>query len=284
MSPRTVFPSTRLPAAVVRVSLHRTLALLATLLLVSVVVPPAPATHGAIVPYMELLAQHKVPGIRPGAWMEQPAACTFAFVVEDSHGTTYITSAGHCVNRVGQAVTMRELGEIGRVVAYRNAGPTADYALIRIHDDMLDLVDPTMIGWGGPTGLYTSDAPPVDTLKHYGWGSGTWADHQTRCRTGVAATEFWTDRTFTMYSSVLWGDSGSGTMTSEGLALGINTHLNVPLANGFSIGPRFDHALAELGRIAGLELSLVEGRPVNDTCDPEGTVPLAVHTVSASPS
>lgn len=234
--------------------------------------PSAPASHDAVVPVMDLLAQNTVEGIRPGAWMEEPAACTFAFVVEDENGKLYITTAGHCVNHVGQAVTIREEGEIGTVVAFEDAGAPRDYALIRIHEDKYDRVDPTMIGWGGPTGLYT-DSPAglqgIQTLKHYGWGTATWMDHTTRCRQAVANGGSWDSTTFSMFGTVLFGDSGSGTITADGLALGINTHIQTVATQGISKGPRFDHALDRLSTLSGLGLSLVEGGPVNEVCDAE---------------
>lgn len=248
---------------------------LMTLLLLMITLaatPTTPATHDAIVPVMDLLAQNTVEAIRPGAWMEEPAACTFAFVVQDADQRLYITTAGHCVNRVGEPVTIREEGEIGTVVAFRNAGPVHDYALIAIHDEKTDRVDPTMIGWGGPTGLYTGGPGGLQgtqTLKHYGWGTATWMDHTSRCRQAVASASSWSSTTFSMFGTVLWGDSGSGTMTADGQALGINTHLNVAAYNGVSIGPRFDHALDELSAMTGLQLELVEGDPVNDVCDLE---------------
>lgn len=232
-------------------------------LLALLVMPTAPATHDPIVPVMEQLAQNTQPGIRPGAWMEEPHPCTFAFVVEDQDGRIYITTAGHCVDFVGQRVSIREQGEFGTVVAFRDAGAHHDYALISIDSGKLDQVDPTMIGWGGPTGVYQYGGV-VTQVKHYGWGSGTWYDHTTRCRTALAFTPFWDSETFSMFGTVLWGDSGSGSMTADGQALGINTHLD--FVDGTSTGPRFDHVLRELGAMTGLRLDLVEGRPIRDMC------------------
>lgn len=232
-------------------------------------VPSAPATHDPIVPVMEAAAQNTQPGIRPGAWMGSPAACTFAFVVQDEDERLYITSAGHCVDRVGDEVTIREEGRIGEVVAFRDLGTVHDYALIRIDAEKYDRVDPTMIGWGGPTGLYTGDGNDLQGLKHYGWGSATWYDHSTRCRLAVADSTHWTPQTFSMHGTVLWGDSGSGTMTDDGQALGINTHLNTAAWTGVSNGPRFDHVLDRLSAMTGHELTLVAGRPVQETCSDE---------------
>lgn len=248
-----------------------TLLITITLLIITLAAaPPSPATHDPVVPAMEILAQNTIEGIRPGAWMESPAACTFAFVVEDEDGKLYITTAGHCVNRVGEAVTIREEGEIGTVVAFRDAGAEHDYALIVIHEEKYDRVDPTMIGWGGPTGLYTGGPgglQGVQTLKHYGWGTATWMDHTSRCRLAAGSAGSWGSNTFSMFGTVLFGDSGSGTITADGQALGINTHLQPAVVNGVSTGPRFDHALDELSGLTGLQLSLVEGEPVNDVCD-----------------
>ncbi len=38
-------------------------------------------------------------------------------------------------------------------------------------------------------------------------------------------------------------------------------------SQGDSTGPRFDNVLDELPKMTGLQLSFVEGEPVNDICD-----------------
>jgi hypothetical protein len=228
-----------------------------------------PLTHGPIVPVMDLLAQNVKPGIRPGQWMQYPADCTFSFVVADQSGRLYITSAGHCVDFTGQAVRTRDLGEIGFVRAWRFTDVGQDFALIQIHPHMYEHVDPTMIGWGGPTGLLTTTPPAGTTLRHYGFGSATWMDHSTRCRSAVTTGSSWSTTTYHQHGVVLWGDSGSPTMTAAGLAVGINTHLSLNPAAGQSSGTRFTHALAQLSQMTGLQLTLVPGRAVNDVCDLE---------------
>lgn len=225
---------------------------------------PAPVTHGPIVPVMKLAAQQVTSGIRPGAWMTSPYACTMAFVVEDDLGATYILTAGHCVDRVGQRVGLRADGEIGHVVAFRNAGVGHDFALVSVDAAKLHLVDANMQGWNGPTGIATS--PDGGSVKHYGWGAATWMAHATRCREG-SDVSFWSNNAFGFYSVILWGDSGSGSQTADGAALGMNTHLSLDPTVAGSYGTRTTYALSELSKSTGRTYTVVTGDPVNDMCE-----------------
>lgn len=237
-----------------------------------------PMSHNWWIPYMETAALMISEGIRPGAWINMGASyCTASFVVEDEFGRLYLTTSGHCTQSNGQRAEIlhntpiagaAEWEEFGTVIARWPSGQ--DAALIRIDEDWYDRVNPSMPGWGGPTGVAKS--PPTDAY-HYGWGWVTWQEHNTRCRT--ATTMSWG-------SSVWWiqtetygggGDSGSGVMNAQGEAMGIlNWASNVqypPLGIGegsfyseFLGGLRFDVALNLLSAQTGLQLSLVEGGPV----------------------
>lgn len=224
-----------------------------------------PVSHDALVPFMHLLAQQVPHGIRPGAWTTAPWACTMAHVARDAAGKTFIMTAGHCVDRVGQRVALEGEGEIGSVVAFRNGGYGEDFALVSVDDSKLHRVDASMIGWKGPVGVATE--PGLEAVKHYGWGALTWQAHATRCREGVTAPTYWGVRGFGFNGVVIWGDSGSAANTGDGRALGIITHLSLNPLMGNNYGTRATYALDQLERMTGLDLSIVNGEPVRDTCE-----------------
>lgn len=245
-----------------------------------------PLSHGFFTPFMHLAALDIPEGIRPGAWVQiGTAECTAAFVVTDAAGALYITTAAHCTGFVGQrarvtqgqmVAALAEPAEFGTVVARWPQG--LDAALVRIDPETYSQVSPTMIGWGGPTGLVT-DTPPKGTgTLHHGWGWVTWYEQQTRCRRGSlegAGTNTWW-----AHEVGGGGDSGSPIMTEDGRALGIldwGGGLIVPTPTGAFAstmvgGVRLDAVLRALNA-QGWGLSLVEGGPVNQLCTPEPPVP-----------
>jgi hypothetical protein len=251
-------------------------------------------SHEWWVPYMDKGALNIPHGIRPGAWLRMGNAhCTAAFVLTDPQDNLYITTSGHCTQSTGQRAFVKQgavnaaVGEwlaFGTVVARWPSG--YDAALIRVDSDKHDLVKPTMSGWGGPTGVATTR--PADAL-HYGWGWITWQDHYTRCRaavtTGWSATTWWI-RTDTYGGG---GDSGSGVMGQDGLALGIlNWATNIqpdPVGGAFYAkdlgGIRMDVAIDLLTAQSGIPLVLVTGgdttmvplpAPLGTQCHPEPPV------------
>ncbi len=257
---------------------------------------PLPTSHGYWVPYMETAAPSIPDGIRPGAWIQAGSHyCTAAFVVEDQTGGLYLTTAAHCTDHVGQRVSVMEgtlvaaAGQwepFGTVVEHW-PGWNLDAALIEIDEDHHDDVDPSMPGWGGPTGIAT-DAP--EGVFHYGWGWVTWQEHQNRCRDGPSVS--WGSQTWWANTTGGGGDSGSGVLTDSGEALGIlawgRQLTNDPIGGAFIAeqlgGTRFDVALDALEGATGLDLELVEGDdvsaieapdPVGTLCEPEPPTPAA---------
>lgn len=224
-----------------------------------------PVTHGPLMPAMLLLAQDVPTGIRPGAWIVRPNGCTLAFIVHDAAGAPYALTAGHCLAE-GQPVSLYGDGVVGTVVASRNDGLGEDFALVRVHADKAHLVDPTMIGWGGPVGV--QDGTVRGDVLHYGWGTATWPTDDTRCRRGTASVMHEDERSFAFVAAALWGDSGSAVIDADGRALGILTHVSTDPTGGATVlGTRVTYALAELEAMTGLELSLADGEPVRDECD-----------------
>lgn len=254
-----------------------------------------PASHGFFVPYMETAALDVPPGIGPGSWVRMGEAyCTGAFVLEDDTGTQYLTTAAHCTSHVGQTAEVLENAVVagidewdafGTVVdrwpSYSGGWGGLDAALIEIDPGMHDRVDPSVPGWGGPTGVYT-DAPGQDNpgIAHYGWGWATWYEHNTRCREGEDS-HGWTDTTWWGESFGGGGDSGSAVLTEDGQALGILDWGRdvTPVAFGAFVseelgGVRMD-AVIDAFADDRSGLSLVEGEPLNPICMPDPPMPLA---------
>jgi hypothetical protein len=205
-------------------------------------------------------------GIRPGAWLllitpKEIGWCSAAHVY-GSPGSYLISTAGHC-GKVGDKAYM--LGAVGGdgsndvltgspvllpigtfTKSTGDAGIGKDWALISIAAAYQSLVTPTMAFWGGPIGTYTHsgelaggdltkgdvtvtpDPLLAQDIVHYGHGAGIGAGGTPR----TAAAINWRDTNFTAFGAISPGDSGSGSNTLTGDAVGserecagINTHL-----------------------------------------------------------
>jgi hypothetical protein len=244
-----------------------------------------PLSHEFFTPYMNAAALDIPYGIRPGAWLQIGLAnCTASFVVRDPAGALYITTAGHCTSGPGQRASIKDGTLVGALNGIREFGTVAanwplgfDAALIRIDPAEYANVNPTMTGWGGPTGMLTGTPSDPLVVRHYGWGWVTWYDFASRCRSGVADIASWDSNTWWYVSVGGGGDSGSAVMTADGLAMGILdwggfaiptvvTGAFVSLEEG---GVRLDKTLAAFKVTTGLDLTLVTGEPVRDVCTPE---------------
>ena len=206
-------------------------------------------------------------GIRPGAWLlfidDSSVGWCSAAHVYGSPGSYSISTAGHC-GKTGDRVYMLgavggdgtggltdlpvllPIGSISRSTG--DGGIGNDWALIAIAPEYQSLVTPTMAFWGGPIGTYTEEGELVgaDLVKgsvsvtpdpmlaqgvvHYGHGTGIGAGGTPR----VAAAINWRPDYFTAFGAISPGDSGSGSNTATGDAVGaqrecagINTHIYV---------------------------------------------------------
>ena len=233
-------------------------------------------------------------GIRPGAFVllingNSIGWCSLAHVY-GSPGAYSISTAGHC-GKVGDTATV--IGALGdKTVAglpvpvlidfgrfsssTGDAGIGKDWALISVDAAYQHLVTPTMAFWGGPIGTYTSTgevvgadlfAPGgpqvtvnpnpalVQQVVHYGHGVGIGTGGTPRSGTAIN----WRATYFTAFGAISPGDSGSGTNTLTGDAVGnnreaagINTHIYV------------DSSLRTgLGTFAGTRATLVNGTLAN---------------------
>jgi hypothetical protein len=155
-----------------------------------------------------------------------PYGCTANFVY--SNGSQYfIGTAGHCVDKVGQAVYMQvnspgigaSIANVGTVSKFVNGGVGNDYSVIAIAPGFT--VDPKL-PQGGPQGIYTDCGPTA--VLHYGHGYGV-AVAQGKLEGGISTN--WHNDGFGWAGFGAPGDSGSAVLTSGGQAVGDFTHLIV---------------------------------------------------------
>jgi hypothetical protein len=230
-------------------------------------------------------------GIRPGAFVllmngGSIGWCSLAHVY-GSPGSYSISTAGHCGKTGDTATVIGALGnktvnglpvpvliDFGKFThSTGDGGIGRDWALIGVDPPYQPLVTPTMAFWGGPIGMYTAtgevvsanllngnvsvDPNPalVQQIVHYGHGVGIGAGGTPRSATAIN----WRPDYFTAFGAITPGDSGSGSNTLTGDAVGdnreaagINTHIYV------------DGSLRTgLGTFAGTRATLVNGTLAN---------------------
>jgi Trypsin-like peptidase domain len=165
--------------------------------------------------------------LQPGAYHETDAgSCTLNFVYQGS--ATYLGTAAHCVERVGQRVRDIDGIEFGSVAFMGNADVTEeDYAFIQVDSEDLSRVSPAVKGHPTfPRGFTT----PAETLtgdaiqlSGYGLGYGTTqpTQEQRQAVMGFDDTEY-----YTVTGPIHWGDSGGPLVHRRtGKALGIVSRL-----------------------------------------------------------
>lgn len=174
--------------------------------------------------------------IQPGASIinEGGAQCTLNWVYDGTDalaGEVYIGTAGHCVERVGEQITLQSatfgdsLFAIGEVAFI---SPNLDYSLIRVADENLDLVDPGMKGHPEiPAGMSTTETTNVgDTVQFSGNGVGFHATTLTQ-EERIGILHFNDGTEWSALGPVSPGDSGgpAADVTDDNNALGIVTVL-----------------------------------------------------------
>ena len=194
--------------------------------------------------------------IQPGARVViDGAQCTVNFVFKHAN-TRFIGTAGHCAADIG--VRAEVDGEEFGTVVYRRNDETLDFALIHIDGARLDDVEPSMRGFGGPTGTVTvGEAGPGTLVSLYGYGIVVGANPLTRPRPGVLLS--FDDRRYTMNAPAVSGDSGGPIIHRDtGEALGI-----ISAFNFFGIPPTTDYGptvvfIKDRLAAAGFDVSLVK--------------------------
>jgi hypothetical protein len=193
------------------------------------------------------------PGVSAGGCIVAPAGCTANFIFTDG-SSRYVGTARHCVERIGQTVTMQvdttTIADVG-TVSHMTSGegePGNDWALVRIDPAVAAEwgVNPAMPVIGGPQGIYTGCGPTP--VFHYGHGYGV-AVGQGKVEAGLATNVF--DDGYGWTGAGAPGDSGSGVLTAPGgPAIGNFTHLIVDLGaypGSDLAGMRITKAMSQFG-------------------------------------
>lgn len=214
------------------------------------------------------------PLVRPGlTYTSGDSGCSFAFLFRGSDGRDYAATAGHCVlvedgrqvwrGDTGPRVVTTDGRAVGRFAYARLLSPGAavddvDLAFIRLDRGLFG--DPRMCGWGGPTGLLTTEVRERTELHHN--GGGLVLGDTVPSRTAFTDQIPRNPRLHAL-GTVTFGDSGSGTTTADGAAVGINVTIEpfFRLGDGgaftYLMGmQRLDLAVAEAATALGVRLSL----------------------------
>lgn len=166
--------------------------------------------------------------LRPGASLRSgTGSCSFNFVfytpgTKSAASKAYIGTAAHCTEKVGEAVTQPDLGEVGTVVYDSDlAGSDVDFTLIQLYPKIVKQTNPTVLHWGGPTRSATPEDLAVgDQVDVYGYGVGVGSFEQTRPRYGFLVG--YTEKEYQADMPAVNGDSGAPLIHHEtGAALGI---------------------------------------------------------------
>ncbi|HEV2999850.1 MAG TPA: trypsin-like peptidase domain-containing protein [Solirubrobacteraceae bacterium] len=168
--------------------------------------------------------------LQPGAYHETDAgSCTLNFVYT-AGTTTYLGTAAHCVERIGQRVRDIENVEFGSVAYIGDADVTEwDFAFIQVDPEDLARVSPAVKGWPAyPKGhTVPSDTLLGDSIQLSGYGLGYDTTKTTQeQRTAVFA--FDDTELYAVDGPIHWGDSGGPLVHKRtGKALGIVSRLCV---------------------------------------------------------
>ena len=201
--------------------------------------------------------------IHPGmATSSDGAGCTANFVFTDKSGAVYVGQASHCTSTsgdplsgsgcvtestpLGTPVTLGQSGITGTLaysswLAMQKAGETDevtcrsnDFALIKVPQTGIAMVNPSVPVFGGPTGIRNSGLTAGEPA--YGYGSSDLRGGVETPQQGLAlATEppGWYHVVYLLPPGVP-GDSGGGLVDGQGRAFGVLISLNTipPGANG----------------------------------------------------
>jgi hypothetical protein len=192
--------------------------------------------------------------------------CTLNFMFTD--GTNrYMGTAGHCAVNGGEHVWPSagpvaldgDGNRIGQFV-YAVLEDPKDFALIRL--DSTVEASAQMCHFGGPTGLNSALTGSPVLLHHY--GNGLAIGSLVPARSAVALGMPDPDHVFAN-GAAIFGDSGSGVISSDGGAVGVLVTIGVHLASlgtdGVDAGvvgiTRIGPQIARAGQLLGTGFSLV---------------------------
>jgi hypothetical protein len=205
--------------------------------------------------------------VHPGVMMfTDGAQCTANLVYTDAADNVYLGYAAHCAGTgaatdtngcdagtlpIGTPVEIDGAGQRGTLAysswvtmqAVGETNPDAcaynDLALVRIHPDDVDSVNPSIPHWGGPTGVNTTGNPVLSRVHSYGNSSLRQGIAVLSPKTGVSLGTSgggWTHPVYTA-SPGIPGDSGSAMLDASGRASGVLSTLAIapmPASNNFS--------------------------------------------------
>jgi len=224
-----------------------------------------PGASASPVPSWPTAAQSQIhPGIQTVT--NDTAACTSNFVFTDALGHAYLGQAAHCSGTgsanetdgcqsqslpLGTPVALGDSGVTGTMVynswlAMQKAGEKDantcaynDIALIRIPDNAVSKVNPSIPAFGGPNGLRTTAMQSGEAVLSYGNSPLRGGISFLSPKQGVVLTDDgggWTHLIYTATPGVP-GDSGSGFLDADGKAFGVLSTLAlapIPGSNGVS--------------------------------------------------
>jgi hypothetical protein len=204
--------------------------------------------------------------IKPGNMtFTDGAQCTSNFIFQDA-SNVYIGQAAHCSGTggatetdgcdsgslpIGTPVEVTGASRPGTMVynswlemqadAESNPDTCAynDFALVRLDPVDVGKVNPSVPGFGGPTGLGPSSAMLGDTVYSYGNSSLRGGVTKLRPKQGIVVQSEGNGWSRTVYTATpgIPGDSGSGFMSGSGAAIGVLSTLQVlPIAGSNGVG------------------------------------------------
>jgi hypothetical protein len=204
--------------------------------------------------------------VHPGVQtVTQGAQCTANFIFRDA-GATYIGQAAHCSGTgaptdtngctsqslpIGTAVTVKGATRPGTLVynswitmqAKHETNPDAcaynDLALVQLDPADVSRVDPSVPGFGGPTGVAEAPTNAGDTVYTYGNSSLRGGVTKLSPKQGAVVQEQgngWSRDVYTATPGIP-GDSGSGFLDASGSAIGVLSTVQIaPLAGSNGVG------------------------------------------------
>jgi hypothetical protein len=204
--------------------------------------------------------------IKPGNMtFTDGAQCTSNFIFQDA-SNVYIGQAAHCSGTggatetdgcdsgslpIGTPVEVTGASRPGTMVynswlemqADGESNPDTcaynDFALVRLDPVDVGKVNPSVPGFGGPTGLGPSSAMLGDTVYSYGNSSLRGGVTKLSPKQGIVVQSEGNGWSRTVYTARpgIPGDSGSGFMSGSGAAIGVLSTLQVlPIAGSNGVG------------------------------------------------
>lgn len=166
--------------------------------------------------------------LQPGAYHETDAgSCTLNFAYSGG-GKTYLGTAAHCVESIGQPVRDIDGDTFGKVAFIGDANVTEwDFAFIEVDAEDLARVSPAVKGHPaypkGSTVPAETAAGDAIQLSGYGLGYGTTQPTQERRQAVMGGDD---PEWYSVSGPIHWGDSGGPLVhVRTGKALGIVSRL-----------------------------------------------------------